>query len=120
MAQLSGPPQRGSGVKGQYVYWITMVQPTAEVVDRWGLRRPEEFSREEFGKFIVKAHKECDIAVVETACFMEPHASGKPHHNCLARASTQYKWKAVAEKLFYKYKVCVNIGTNIRTWLARN
>jgi len=112
----AGPGQTGRGCNGQYVYWITMVQPTAEVVDRWGLRRPEEFSREEFGKFIVKAHKECDIAVVETACFMEPHASGKPHHNCLARASTQYKWKAVAEKLFYKYKVSVNFGTNIRTW----
>ena len=93
-----------------------MAQPTAEVIDRLGLRRPGEFSREEFGKFMVRAHKECDITVVETACFMEPHASGLPHHNCLARASTQYKWKAVAEKLFYKYKVSVNFGSNIRTW----
>ena len=93
-----------------------MVQPTLEVLQRHGLKKPDEYSREEFGKLIVKAHKDCAVKVVETACFMEPHASGLMHHNCLSRAVTQYKWKAVAEKLFQKYKVSVSFGNNIRTW----
>ena len=57
----SGPAQQGSGIKGQYVYWIVMVQPTPEVRASHGLKRPEDFSREEFGKLMVKVHRECGV-----------------------------------------------------------
>ena len=49
----SGPVQIGRGCNGQYVYWIVMVQPTPEVLQRLGLKKPEEYSREEFGKLMV-------------------------------------------------------------------
>ena len=112
----SGPQRTGRGYNGQYVYWVVMVQPTAAIIASHGLKRPEDFTREEFGKLMVKAHRECGVTVVETACFMEPHASGLMHHNCLVRADCQYRWKQTAEKLFQKYKVSVSYGSNIRTW----
>ena len=49
---LSGPPQRGRGVQGQYVYWITMFHSKEETVRRLGLEVPTDFSREEFSKFL--------------------------------------------------------------------
>lgn len=93
-----------------------MAHPTPEVIHSHGLKKPEDHSREEFGKLMVKVHRECGVEVVETACFLEPHANGLMHHNSLVRATTQYKWKLVAETLFKKYKVSVSFGANIRTW----
>ena len=49
---MSGPPQRGRGVQGQYVYWITMFDSKEETVRRLGLEVPTDFSREEFSKFL--------------------------------------------------------------------
>ena len=65
---------------------------------------------------IVKAHADCSIDVLETAGFLEPHASGKTHHNCLLRAADYFRWRVPAEQLFDQYQVRVNFGTNIRTW----
>ena len=73
-----------------------MVQPTAEVIDRLGLRTPEEFAREEFGKFMVKANKECETTVVETACFMEPHAWNSHLH-----VELQEKQQHETQRFFY-------------------
>ena len=41
-------PGVGRASNGQYVYWVTMVQPTAEVRERHNLKRPEDFTREQF------------------------------------------------------------------------
>ena len=112
----SGPRQVGRGVKGQYVYWITMSHPSDEVVQRLGLKVPSEFSREEFSELIVKAHGEVNVQIVETVCFFETHSSGLRHHNCLVRAKTQFKWARVAGRLRSQYNVCVNYGANIKTW----
>ena len=98
----SSPSQRGTGINGQYVYWIVMVQPTPEVLQAHGLKKPEKFSRTEFGKFMVQAYWRCGITLVEIACFMEPHVSGLMHHNCLVQATQQCRWKDVAETLFKK------------------
>jgi len=65
---------------------------------------------------LVKVHDECSITLVETACFLEPHESGDMHLNLLARASSQYRWKPVAERLLRQYKVHVSFGENVRTW----
>ena len=40
---LSGPPQRGQQVKGQYVYALIMPQPTPEVLERTGVKQPRDF-----------------------------------------------------------------------------
>ena len=72
----SGPGQTGRGCNGQYVYWIVMVQPAIEVLQRHGLKKLDEHTRKNFGKLIVKAHKDGAVKVVETACLMEPRASG--------------------------------------------
>ena len=93
-----------------------MVHPTPAVLLSHGLKKPDAYTREKFGKLMVKVHKECGVKIVETACFLEPHANGLMHHNCLARSVEQYKWKLVAETLFQKYKVSVSFGSNIRTW----
>ncbi len=112
----SGPKQFGRGVKGQYVYWITQPHPKPETIAKYDLKSPSDFTREEFCELVVKAHGECSVNILETAGFMEPHASGKMHHNCLCRADATYRWKSTAEQLFDKYKVRVNFGCNIRTW----
>ena len=112
----SGPLQFGRSTKGQYVYWITMSQPTPEMVANLGLKRPEEFTREQFGELMVKAHGENDVDVIETVCFFETHANGDRHHNCLVRAKTQFRWLKIASHLRSVYKVCVNYGANIKTW----
>ena len=110
----AGPRQYGRGVHGQYVYWITMPYPKAATIATHNLKRPDEFTREAFCELMVKAHKECGIEILETAGFLEPHASGQPHHNCLLRASAHFKWKGPAERLFEVYAVRVNYGANIR------
>lgn len=110
-----GPPQHGRGVQGQYVYAIVMVQPTAAVV-AGGAKQPSDFTRITFAEMVVKGHAGCGITVVETATFQEPHANGNMHLNTLVRASAQYRWKPVADKLWQQYKVHVSFGANIKTW----
>ena len=113
----SGPKQYGRGMQGQYVYWVGCSHPKDEAVARLGLKRPCEFTREEFSELIVKAHADCDIEVLETASFLEiTPSTGTTHHNCLLRAKTQFRWKKAAEHLFDKYNVRVGYASNIRTW----
>ena len=112
----SGPPQSGRGVQGQYVYWVCMSHPKQETVERLGVKVPGDFTREQFSSLMVKAHRECEVEIVETVCFLEPHANGQKHHNCLLRASKQFRWLRVAQHLRRKYKVCVDYGTNVKTW----
>ena len=112
----TGPNQKGRGVQGQYVYWITMSHPKPETVANLGIKVPSDFDRESFSKLMVKAHKEEDIEIVETVAFLEPHASGLKHHNCLVRAKKSFRWLKVAALLRSKYKVCVDYGSNVKTW----
>jgi hypothetical protein len=72
----TGRNQTGQGSKGQYVYWIVMVHPTPAVLSSHGLKKPDAYTREKFGKLMTKVHKECGVKIVETACFLEPHANG--------------------------------------------
>ena len=111
----SGPHQHGRGVQGQYVYWITQSHPTADVVERLGLRAPAEFSRTEFRELVAECHQAAFVELVETVCFREPHANGEVHNNLLVRARRQYKWKLVAQKLRDK-SVHVDFSTHVRTW----
>ena len=114
--QSSGPPQRGRGVPGQYVYAIIMPQPTREVLERTGVRQPRDFHHTSFRELVVQCLAECDVEVIETACFREPHANGDPHWNLLVRAGQQWRWKRCAERLLQVHRVHVNFAENIRTW----
>ena len=75
--QEGGPsgPGIGRGSNGQYAYWIVMVQPTPAVVASHGLKKPEEFTREEFGKLMVKVHRECGTKIVEIHVYICIHTA---------------------------------------------
>ena len=70
--ELIGPSQRGRGVHGQYVYWICMLHPKPETVQRTGVKTFADFDRITFREMLVKSHRECGIQFEETACFKEP------------------------------------------------
>ena len=116
----TGPIQKGSSVRGQYVYWISMVHLTDEVQARHNFRQPFEFDRQHFSGLIVSAHKDCEIEVVETAVFREPYANSTFHLNCLTRASKQFRWKKPAERLRHEHRVLVYYGTNIKSLRGRS
>ena len=42
--------------------------------------------------------------------------NGDKHLNLLGRASIQYRWKPVAERLLQQYRVHVSFGENVKTW----
>ena len=94
-----------------------MSQPKEATVQRLGLSTPADFTRESFGNLIVKAHADCEIEIAEAVCFLEPHANGELHLNCLVRSKDkQYRWKVVGQRLLSEYKVSVNFGETIETW----
>ena len=111
----SGPHQHGRGVQGQYVYWITQSHPTADVVERLGLKTPAAFSRTVFGELVAECHQATFGELVQIVCFPSPHASGEVHNKLLLRARRQYEWKLVAQKL-RATSVHVDFSTRLRTW----
>ena len=60
---LDGPPQRGGGVQGQYVYAVIMSQPTPEVL-QGGVKQLSDFDRVTFRELIVQCRRECDVPLV--------------------------------------------------------
>ena len=113
---LNGPAQHGRGVQGQYVYWLTFSHPKPETVERFGVKTPAEFTREEFTTLVVDAHAAVEVELVEAACFLEPHENGQPHLNVLVRGLKRYKWKPLANKLRQEHKVFVDFAQHIKTW----
>ena len=41
-----------------------MVQPIPKVLQSHGLKRPEEYTRQELGKLMVNVHKECGVTIL--------------------------------------------------------
>ena len=103
-------------MKGQYVYWIVMPMPKPETVVQHGVKTPRDFDRQSFRVVCVEAHTFCKVDLLETACFLEPHANGDPHLNLLVRAAEQYEWKPVAGRLLNHHRVHVSFGSHITTW----
>ena len=118
MAALTfdGPAQRGQGHNGQYVYWMCMACPSAATVAAQGIKTPSDFDRQTFREACVAAHAHCGVDVVETICFVEPHADGRPHLNLLVRSAAQYRWLPVAKRLLEHHRIHVGFGRNIKTW----
>ena len=116
IGRLDGPPQGGQGQNGQYVYWICFAFPSEETVAEHGIKTPADFSRQTFREVVAEAYKFCKLELVETVCFQEPHADGRPHLNLLIRAKTQHRWLKIAQRLLRHHKVFVGFGQNITTW----
>ena len=114
---FDGPPQRGQGQNGQYVYWLCMACPSEETVAAQGIKAPSDFTRDTFREACVAAHAHCGVDVVETICFLEPHADGRPHLNLLVRCDYQYRWLPIAKRLLEHDRIHVGFGRNIKTWL---
>ena len=112
---LTGPPQRGRGVHGQYVYWICMQHPKPETVQRTGVKTPADFDRITFRDMLVQSHQECGIEIEETTCFKEPNENGLFHLNLLARSRSQFKWLAVARNILTKHRVHVMFVLCVQT-----
>ena len=117
----TGPPQQGRGVKGQYVYPITLSMPT-EKGRSLGLRGPEAFSRQSFGDLVAQAYENANYGTTkkpvleEYAIFLEPHESGEPHLAALVRSADRHKWYPIGEWLRKEGHVQVNFGMNIKAW----
>ena len=58
MSEPTGPNQKGRGIHGQYVYWITMSHPGP---DTRGLKLPSELDRNSFRELVVKVHGDCIV-----------------------------------------------------------
>ena len=116
LTKLDGPPQQGQGQNGQYVYWVCMVFPSDETVAEHGVKTPADFTRTTFREMVHEAHAHCSVEILETVCFKEPHADGRPHMNLLVRAKKQYRWLSVARRLLQHHKVFVGFGQNVKTW----
>ena len=114
--RLDGPAQQGQRANGQYVYWMCMACPSEETVAAQGIKAPSDFTRETFREACVAAHAHCNVDVVETICFLEPHADGRPHLNLLVRCERQYRWLPVAKRLLEHHRIHVGFGRNIKTW----
>ena len=82
----TGPFQQRRGMKGQYVYWITMPYPKAETIIEHGVKTPEDYDCGGFIQLGLAVHNSCGIGLEEALCFRKPHADGKPHLNLLVRA----------------------------------
>jgi len=78
----------GRGTQGQYVYWIVMPQPRPETIAQSRVKEVKDFDRDSFRALVVQCHADCQIEIVETASFLEPHGNGEFHHNA---ASTQLR-----------------------------
>ena len=59
--ESSGPLQRGRGVKGQYVYCITMPNPLPEIVASRGVKTPMDYTWKQFIELGVQVHTECEF-----------------------------------------------------------
>ena len=77
----SGLVQRGRGVQGQYVYLLVFGPPTTERVERFGVKTPSDFTREQLNTLGLQAHAAAQVEFVEAAVFLEPHENGLPHLN---------------------------------------
>lgn len=71
-----------------------MAHPKPETVTRLGICVPKDFDRESFSKLMVEAHAEESVDIVETVCFLEPHANGLKHHNCCGTLTPAQKHAA--------------------------
>ena len=93
-----------------------MAHPLPETIAAHGVKTPEDFDRSSFTTIVVEAHAACVVELLETACFLEPHASGKPHLNILVRVKRPYRWLKVAQRLLQHHQVHAGFGENIRSW----
>ena len=98
--QPAGPLQRGRGVQGHYVYWITMPNPLPETVASCGVRRPSEYTRQEFTALGVAVHAACGMELLEigspppSARLPRAPGAAQTYKNQDFRSSVPTPWRA--------------------------
>lgn len=113
---------RSGCARRQYCWWLTFSAPYPATVERFGLKSPAEFTRQEFLDVVKAAHAAAGVELEEAAVFLELHArvddqgNRVPHLNCLVRAGTQYGWRAVGQLLAAQHKIRVDFSANVRNW----
>jgi hypothetical protein len=50
-----------------------MVQPIPKVLRSHGLKKPEEYTRQELGKLMVNVHKECGVTILVNVPYADRH-----------------------------------------------
>ena len=50
---------------GQYAYLIVFSHPTEETVDRYGLRKPSDFTKAQFKDLVLECHPAHDVEVLD-------------------------------------------------------
>jgi hypothetical protein len=50
-----------------------MVQPTPEVLQSHGLKKPEEYTKQELGKLMLKVHMECGVTILVNVPYADRH-----------------------------------------------
>jgi hypothetical protein len=82
--QLEGPPQRGRGVQGQYVYAIVMAHPSPATIGQ-GFRAPSDLDRTTFRQVLVQCPADWGV----TSCI----ATGANNHPrpCMKSIGFVYK-----------------------------
>ena len=113
---MEGPAQRSQGQSWQYLFWICLPHPLPETVAQHGVKCPEDFGRSSLAGLVIEAYTACGVELLETVCFSEPHASGKPHLNILVLAKRPYRWLRICRWLLQHHRAHVGFGANIRSW----
>ena len=113
---------RAGWARRQYCWWVTFAHPYEETAVRRNLRTPSDFTRESFLEALKDSCEAAGVHLVEVVIFLEPHerrdASGNavPHLNALLRASQQFGWRRLADKLWELHRCRVDFAENIRSW----
>ena len=95
-------PSTGRARHGRRVYLVTFPHPQTD-----GRRAPADFSREQFGKLILRAFEDSipSLKVEYLAVFRERHASGATlaereiHYHVSVKSNRQHRWEPIARQV---------------------
>ena len=90
----TGPLQKGRGVQGQYVYWITMARPKPETVAKLGICVPTNFDRGRFSEIMVSRSR---------PLLVHKHTRSRTHTRALAHTHTRARASEHAEAHMYTH-----------------
>jgi len=86
-------PRRGDIAEGQYVNTLVVAQSTPEVIAQIGVKQPGHFDCTACREIALTA--ECDIKVIETFCWQEPHANGELLLNQVAAQGRSFSGSSI-------------------------
>ena len=79
-----------------------MVQPTPEVLQSHGLKKPEEYTKQELGKLMLKVHMECGVTILVNVPYADRHHKYPTKMPTVVRFTNDF-WLGYLYKYPYKY-----------------